>query len=492
MNVVQIKAIVLTIGGLLGLVLAIVLPDVAGLSEGLGAFVGTLVFAGTFFGYQLYTESTDSAGSNADQADRIARLEEENANILAELERTREDVSKKTKSSDAKNEKVVSELKLLQTLLGQVMKKEMALKGGDTIKGSSPQKSAAARQAAAKTQGSAKLSRSALAAKSSTTDIEKPTHQAASAPQELAVGGDLLRDDEIIVDNETDTGTSANGYDEIDQSGAVPSAQAAARRQAVPKKNKAAIRLIKKEDQLLSVIQSSLSENRVDLYLQGIVGLPSRKINHYECFSRVRDEEGRIVLPRQYIKLAEVRGLIGTIDNLLLFRLIQLVRRLGPRRPDIRFFCNLSQHSMRDEEFFPQFTDFMQANEEFASRLIFEIRQEDFQSLDDDVIEQLGKLGRRGFGFSLDHVVSVDDNLMDMNRHHCQFVKMDMSLLSKTMEASEIQELVADLRQRGMALIASQMEQEDQVLQALDSGIELAQGYLFGEPRAASDLNREL
>ena len=103
-------------------------------------------------------------------------------------------------------------------------------------------------------------------------------------------------------------------------------------------KKRAPIRLIKREDQLLSVIKKSLSENRVDLYLQPIVSLPARKTAHFECFSRVRDEEGRVVLPRQYMKVAETKGLIGTIDNLLLFRLIPLVRKLGRRRPDIRFF----------------------------------------------------------------------------------------------------------------------------------------------------------
>ena len=477
MNPVAIKAVVMGVGAFLGLVLAITLPAAAGLGEGLSAFIGMIIFAGSVFSYQLYTETEAD-----DVSVRLKKLEDDNAAMKTELAKTRDDVTKKTQTSDAKNEKVVSELKLLQTLLGQVMKKEMALKG-DGIKGANPSKTKVVRaSAAAKKPAPAKPT----APKSDKKPAPKDILGEADTVAAYLHDSDDIDEDDIILDNEVETEPGIAVRED-----AAP-ARAGQTKAAPAARKKAAIRLIKKEDQLLSVIQNSLAENRVDLYLQGIVGLPSRKISHYECFSRVRDEEGRIVLPRQYIKLAESRGLIGTIDNLLLFRLIQLVRRLGPRRPDIRFFCNLSLHSMRDQEFFPQFIDFMQANEEFASRLIFEISQADYQSLEGDVTDQLARLGRRGFGFSLDHVASVDDDLFGLGKDNFQFAKMDMSLLTETMEIKEIQELVGDLRQKGISLIASRMEHEDMVLQALDAQIELAQGYLFGEPKASSELNREL
>lgn len=97
------------------------------------------------------------------------------------------------------------------------------------------------------------------------------------------------------------------------------------------------------EADILSVVQGALSENRVDLYLQPTVALPSRRPQHYECFSRVRGLHDEVIYPQQYLPVAESSGLVGTLDNLLLFRCIQLVRKLGPRRLMCTFFAIFPQ-----------------------------------------------------------------------------------------------------------------------------------------------------
>ena len=56
---------------------------------------------------------------------------------------------------------------------------------------------------------------------------------------------------------------------------------------------------------LLETIRDALTENRVDLYLQPVVGLPQRKTIFYESFSRLRDETGRVMMPAEYLSVAE-------------------------------------------------------------------------------------------------------------------------------------------------------------------------------------------
>ncbi|MDE3115865.1 MAG: EAL domain-containing protein, partial [Pseudomonadota bacterium] len=59
------------------------------------------------------------------------------------------------------------------------------------------------------------------------------------------------------------------------------------------------------QSDLLETIRASLEENRVDLYLQPIVSLPQRKLRFYEALSRLRAEDGTVIMPAQYIKVAE-------------------------------------------------------------------------------------------------------------------------------------------------------------------------------------------
>ncbi|MGH6996887.1 MAG: EAL domain-containing protein, partial [Phenylobacterium sp.] len=71
---------------------------------------------------------------------------------------------------------------------------------------------------------------------------------------------------------------------------------------------------------LLDTVREALAENRVDLYLQPVVGLPQRRTIFYESYSRLRDATGRVMMPAEYLAVAEPEGLVTSIDNLLLFR----------------------------------------------------------------------------------------------------------------------------------------------------------------------------
>ncbi len=466
---------------ILGVAMATVPPRLFGVDAQLFGFIGMMVFFG---GWQLQTWLTGNR-ANADAKKRLEHLEDVTHILRKDLERARRELASRGREGQEVNEHLVSELKMLQTLLSQVSKKELEIKGEDVAK---------ATELPAPTEAEALE----LGADHRPAKVEEAVPPVADVEEEVLTEADIeeldLTPEEaamVVMDEPEPLVEEAADDKTARKETAAPARKTPQVGPAVGRK--APIRIIKRDDQLLSVVKSSLSENRVDLYLQPIVTLPSRKTAHFECFSRVRDEEGRIVLPRQYMSIAESKGLIGTIDNLLLFRLIQLVRRLGKRRPDLRFFCNMSRYSMNDEEFFPQFIDFMTSNEEFSKRLVFEISQEDYNALEEDVIDRLQTLARKGFGFSMDMVANFEQDFPALEKHGFQFIKTDLrDLLSSHPEAGDVEDFKSFLRRKGMQLIASRLESEDSVLQALEARVEYAQGYLFGEPSAATDLNREL
>ncbi len=181
--------------------------------------------------------------------------------------------------------------------------------------------------------------------------------------------------------------------------------------------------------------------------------------------------------------------MIGTIDNLLLFRLIQLVRRLGPRKPDTRFFCNMSSTSMVDDEFFPQFVDFMATNNEFSERLVFEISQRDYDRVDEDIMQRLLSLSRHGYTFSMDQVTDLDFDFLALARQNFKYIKSNINVLMQS--KADIEVLKSFLARNDIRLIASHMETEDNVLDAIETSIEFAQGYKFDEPMPVSTLDKD-
>lgn len=244
---------------------------------------------------------------------------------------------------------------------------------------------------------------------------------------------------------------------------------------------------ITREDDTLVILREALRTDRVDVYLQPIVSLPQRKTRYYECFTRIRAEDGSVIGPGSYIGLAEREGMVGAIDNLLLFRCVQLIRRTRNRDYDVAFFCNISGESLSDTGFISDFVDFVADNPELAPNIYFEIGQSDLDNAPPESIDNLARLSELGFRFSLDQVTHLDIHFAGLVARSFRFVKVDARFLldSSTDIPSDI--AVTDIKQQldryGLNLIVEKIERESDVVELLDLEVDFGQGYLFGEPR---------
>jgi len=250
---------------------------------------------------------------------------------------------------------------------------------------------------------------------------------------------------------------------------------------------------------LLETVREALAENRVDLYLQPVVSLPQRRTVFYESFSRLRDGSGRVMMPAEYLSVAEPEGLMSAIDNLLLFRCVQIVRRLAKNDRKVGIFCNVALGSLADEVFFPQFLEFLAENKDMASGLIFELGQAAFEQRGAIEARNMAKLADMGFRFSLDKVTDLDLDFQDLSRADVKFVRVGAEMMvNQLLEVDgqlalrSLKDLAAadyaDLTRRyGIEMIAEKVESERQVVDILELNIRYGQGNLFGEPRAIRD-----
>ena len=250
---------------------------------------------------------------------------------------------------------------------------------------------------------------------------------------------------------------------------------------------------------LLDTIRQALSDNRVDLYLQPVVSLPQRRTVFYESFSRLRDETGRIMMPAEYLAIAEPEGLVSAIDNLLLFRCAQIVRRLARQDRKVGIFCNISLGSLSDETFFPQFLEFLSENKDMSGSLIFELGQAAFKQRGATEARNMAKLADLGFRFSLDKVNDLELDFPDLSRADVKFVKIGADTLLKqlldvegrmtikSLRDIQASDFAAMTRRYGVEIIAEKVESERQVIDVLELDIGYAQGHLFGEPRAIKE-----
>jgi len=248
----------------------------------------------------------------------------------------------------------------------------------------------------------------------------------------------------------------------------------------------------------IETVREALSANRVDLYLQPIVSLPQRRTYFYESFTRLRDSTGRILSPAAFIGAAQKAGLMTEVDNLLLFRCVQIVKRLTKQDRRVAIFCNISVDSLADETFFPTFLDFIRQHSELAGSLIFEIPQTAFNERNAIAARNMSRMVDFGFRFSMDQVSEVNFDLDELQRAGVRFVKIRGERLIQAIDDLEpiggleggaiaSEDVAGHFARYGVDLIAEKIEDEATIVEILELDLAYGQGHLFGEPRPVRD-----
>ncbi|MBI4275404.1 MAG: EAL domain-containing protein [Rhizobiales bacterium] len=239
-------------------------------------------------------------------------------------------------------------------------------------------------------------------------------------------------------------------------------------------------------DAIVAILRAAIDANRVDLYLQPIVTLPQRKVRFYEALTRLRTEDGTLLLPEDYLAHAEVAGLLPKIDNLLLFRSVQVLRRLHVKNRDVGLFCNIAIQTLNDTEIFPQVLQFLEANRVLATSLVLEFTHDVWRSMGLIEAEGLESIAGYGFRFAMDRVIDLRLEPRDLSERGIRYIKVPQALLTgqpgagSDIHAADLSDLLGRF---GISLIAGQVEKEATVVDLLDYDVRFAQGLLFSPPR---------
>ncbi len=257
-----------------------------------------------------------------------------------------------------------------------------------------------------------------------------------------------------------------------------------------------AARVAPQEDAVLRDVKDALRDGRVELHLQPIVSLPQRRVSFYEGLTRLRRPDGSLILPTDFLDAARRANLMAIIDNMTLFRCVQIVRRLAERDRRVGVFCNVASASLEDPMFFPLFFEFINENRDLAGSLIFEIQADRFEKRTSQMRANMNQLMSLGFRFSIDNASSLAFDLPRLQDAGIRFVKINGNLLIDQLRdahgprpASSINrrldagEVTAVFSRYGVTLIAEKIEDEASVVEILEYEVPYGQGHIFGQPR---------
>jgi cyclic-di-GMP phosphodiesterase TipF (flagellum assembly factor) len=239
--------------------------------------------------------------------------------------------------------------------------------------------------------------------------------------------------------------------------------------------------------EIAALIARAIEANRIDLYLQPIVTLPQRKVRYYEAVTRLRGEDDAQYAPEDYRSFAESAGLTPAIDNLMVFRSVQVVRRLTTKNREVGLFCGMSGATLVNAAVFQEISDFLEANRALAQFIVFQFPQSAVRGMGPIEAEALAGLAAIGFRFSIDQVGDLRIEPRELAERGFRFIKVPSSLLLSRAAQPGADIHPADfsdlLGRFGIDLIAEKIERESTVVDLLDYDVRFGQGALFSPPR---------
>jgi len=246
------------------------------------------------------------------------------------------------------------------------------------------------------------------------------------------------------------------------------------------------LRLQRKEE-----ILKALKEDRFEPWYQPILDLKDSTVKHYEVLARMRDRDGKVILPGPFIDIAERFGLVSHIARLITEKALVLQAEMKSRGFPLTFCINVSGKELGDKEFLYYLQSKIYETGADPKCVIFEITETASVHDLDRAMEFINALKSMGCRISLDDFGIGFTSFLYLKEMNVDYIKIAGSFIKNLRQNVNDQLFVKAISDvaggMGIKTIAEFVECEELVPVLKSYGIDYAQGYAIGRPAPAPE-----
>ena len=228
-----------------------------------------------------------------------------------------------------------------------------------------------------------------------------------------------------------------------------------------------------------------------EVWLQPIQCLQTKKFCSAEALIRLREPDGSLISPAEFIPLAEQTGNISSISWFVLEEVCQMLKST-PELDGVSVSINLPMTQLLDKGFVPRFVGIVnqagiaprQICIEFTERAILE----NFQQ----TMSIMQEMSREGFRFYLDDFGSGYSNFNCLLQLPFQIIKLDSCMIHSGINGEPDYTMVRTLTElfhnMDLVVIAEGVETEKEVQALAELGVDRIQGFALARPMSQEAL----
>jgi diguanylate cyclase (GGDEF)-like protein/PAS domain S-box-containing protein len=242
--------------------------------------------------------------------------------------------------------------------------------------------------------------------------------------------------------------------------------------------------------QLENDLRVAIARDELELFYQPIIDIKSGKLFGAEALIRWRHPDRGLILPDQFIPLAEETGLIVSIGEWVLQR---GCTDAASWPAQFKVAINLSALQFRKSNLFEVILCALLESGLAPQRLELEITESTLLESDTDPLAVIRRLKNVGVSIALDDFGTGYSSLSYLTRFPFDKIKIDKSFIQNLTKRAECAAIISSVRALGVGLnmltVAEGVETTQQLGILRAAGVDLAQGYLFGRPRPLSEVD---
>lgn len=240
--------------------------------------------------------------------------------------------------------------------------------------------------------------------------------------------------------------------------------------------------------QLETDLRRAVDRGEFRVYYQPIVSLQNGHIVGFEALTRWQRPQG-IVMPNDFIPLADETGIILSINRRLLPEACQQLRcwqERFPSDPPLFLSVNISPKQFAQADLAPQIGELLQESGIDPRCIALEITETIAMADAERSATVLAQLKGLGVGLDIDDFGTGYSSLSRLQSFRVDTLKIDRVFISRMDSDQETHEVVRTIvtlaHNLGLNVIAEGVETKVQMDMLRHVGCERAQGYLFSKP----------
>ena len=244
--------------------------------------------------------------------------------------------------------------------------------------------------------------------------------------------------------------------------------------------------------QLENQLRKALDENQLVVHYQPKLHLASDRIRSAEALVRWKHPQRGLVMPGEFIEMAEETGLILALGDLVLQQACAQASRWYHQGPaPIAVAVNLSVQQLRQSQFAQRVQGILDECDLPAAMLELELTESMLLEHSDEVARNIAELQKMGIRLSVDDFGTGYSSLAYLKRFPLHTLKIDRAFVSgldeEGRDAAIVCAIIAMSHSLGLNVVAEGVEHHSQLAFLKRNGCDEVQGYLISKPLPARD-----